>query len=272
MTVAGLRRRRNTRIVPDGDLGFNYNNPAEGFVSPYFQAVMQDAPDVYFRLDETGSGPFVDIANGHNATPNGTIVTQASLLSLDPDASAKFDWGAGTLQHAATTYNLSQRPLTVEAWVNPGALDGQGQGSQIIVSCGPTGGWAVEIQDADGTYTLTYETVAFYNFTSSVKAAVGVTHHIVFVLQTGNTIDFYLNGSFQQTIATAALAATTNKLCIGRKDGFANGFPRSTIDEVAIYKSALTYERIRAHYDASLYGRYGAADSRVVHRAWSGRS
>lgn len=271
MPPGGIRPRRETRT--------RINAYAYNVTPTWVSEVQADYPDIWYRLNDTGAGPFIEQQKNMSATPNGTIVSDTSLLVSDPNAAAKFDWSSGTLQHATTSYNIAQQPLTAEVWVKPIALDGQAQGSAIIMGCGPTGGWAIECQDADGTWTLTYETVAFYNFSSSVKAAVGVTQHLVFVMQSGNTIDFYVNGVFQQTLATGTMAPTANNFCIARKDGFGSGFPRCTIDEVLVYKSPLSAARIAAHYIAGIAGRYPyssafppAHGARVVHRPWAGRS
>lgn len=218
-------------------------------MSAYSDAVLADSPDAYFRLNDTGSGAFVDMA-GHvsDLTPNGTIVSAPSLIA-DSDASAKFDSAAGTLQHATSTYTSSQIPLTVEFWCKPASLTGSGaNGSSVVVSCGLTGGWAVEYLNTTGVWQVTYESVAFYPFTGTTPAAIGVVQHVVVVMRTATAADLYVNAVFQATVTTGTLAATTNKLCIGRYDTFGSGFPQATIDEVAIYKNVLSATRIMVHY------------------------
>lgn len=276
MTVAGLRRRRNTRIVPDGDLGLNYDNPDETPLSPYFQAVMADGPDVYYRLDETGSGPFVDIKNAHNLTPNTTIVTASSLLTADPDAAATFDYSSG-LASADIAYDLTQTTTTIEYWVKPISLTAGGaqlynQAIGCVTATG-TRGWNTGYR-TNGVWSFTLAGVATYEFTTATPiATVGVTNHVVVVL-VGTAASLYIDGAFKQTITIGAMLTGTGPgVHISGYTGLgANYQIRATIDELAIYKSALTYAQIRAHYDASLYGRYGAAAERVVRRAWAGRS
>lgn len=219
----------------------------------YASEVLLDGPDVYLPMLESGAGPFVDVANGHNLTPSGTIVTAASLLRTDASTAAKFA-AATTLQHSTSTYTVSQQPLTVEFWVNPQSLTGSGANNAYIVSCGLTGGWSAEWEAGSGQWWVTYEGVAFYKFTNGPNAAVGVTQHIAMVLQSGNTIDLYVNGVFRQTISTGALGATTMKYCVARLDTYGLGFPNATIAHVAIYKSALPGYRIAAHYAAGVSG------------------
>lgn len=217
----------------------------------YTTEVLADSPDVYYRLSETGSGPFVDVVGGHNAPPDGVIVSATSLIPSDADAAAAFDYST-TLTKAVSGYVLSQRPLTVEAWVSPlGLVGSSAAGYSIIVSCGVAGGWVAHYMDT-AIWALTYQGVLTYQFTLSTHAAIGVTQHVVFVLQTGNTIDLYLNGSFQETKATGGLVATGNKLTVAGYETLASGRPKAIIDEVAIYKSALSAGRIAAHYAAGI--------------------
>lgn len=221
-------------------------------MAAYATEVLADSPDVYYRLRDTGPGPFVDLIAGNNATPNGAIVNAAGLIDEEGPA-AKFDSAAGTLQHATSGYTVSQIPLTIEFWVNPQSLTGTTPNpSSVVVSCGLTGGWAVEYVNTTGLWQVTYETVAFYPFTGTTPAAIGLTQHVVVVLRTATAADLYINGVFQATVTTGTLAATTNKLCLGRYDTFGSGFPQATVQEVAIYKSALSAARIAAHYAAGI--------------------
>jgi hypothetical protein len=220
-------------------------------VSAYSVAVLTDSPDVYYRLDETGAGPFVDVANAHNATPDGTIVTAASLLVTDADAAAKFD-PATTLTQATTGYIVAQQPMTVEFWINPASLTGSIGGTSIVLghtnSTG-TNGWICDYVDSTGVWQWTLSAVAFYPFASAVKAQIGVKQHIAFVL-TASTVELFVNGASQGTIAVGTMVAATGHLVIGSSEfSTANRQrPKATIDEIAIYKSAISGARIAAHF------------------------
>lgn len=217
----------------------------------YTSEVLADSPDVYFRLDDTGAGPFVDVIAAHNATSSGTIINGSSLIPTDADASTVFD-PTTTCNKAVTTYTVSQRPLTVEFWITPANLTGSAAaGASVAVQCGMTGGWSIEYLDTTGIWRMTYQGVAFYPFTLSTPAAIGTRQHVVIVLNSANTVDLYINGVFQQTLATGALGATANKLTIAGQQTVAPARAKATIDEVAVYKSALSASRILAHYTAA---------------------
>ena len=221
-------------------------------MSAYSAQVLADSPDVYFRLDETGAGPFVDIANAHNATPDGTIVTDTSLLVTDADASARFNPG-GTLTKATTSYILQAQPFTIEFWVKPASLTGSSGGASIVVSgegAGGTSGWQVAYVDATGVWRLLLDGEAFHSFGSGVKAQIGVTQHVVFV--TGaSQVELFINAASQGTSACGSLVGPGGFLVIGGQVLGLAARANATIDEVAVYKSALDSSRIAAHYLAA---------------------
>jgi hypothetical protein len=216
---------------------------------PYAAEVLADAPDVYLRLDETGSGPFVDVVAGNDLTPDGAIVSAASLLASDPDASATFDYTT-TLTKAVSAYTVAQQPMTIELWVKPISLTGSSLSASIVASCSSgANGWSAKYRDTTGAWRFTTHGVKDYDFTAA--ASIGVTQHVVFVFQASNAVDLYINGVFQQTVTHGvAMTATTSKLTVAGFEVGTSARPKATIDEVAVYKSALSAARIAAHYQA----------------------
>jgi hypothetical protein len=206
---------------------------------------------VYFRLDETGAGPFVDQIAGNNATTSGTIVSGASLLVTDTDASAVFD-PATTLNKATTSYIINQQTFSVEFWCKPASLTGSGSGGEsIVVSALPsagTSGWECAYVDSTGVWRCAFNGVAFYAFASAVKAQIGVKQHIVFVF-TVSTVELFVNGASQGTVAIGTIVAPGGTVVIGGSNFSSNvSRAQATIDEVAVYKNALSAARIAAHF------------------------
>lgn len=217
-------------------------------MSAYSTAVLADSPDVYYRLDETGAGPLVDVVAAHNATANATIVSASSLVPMDSDAAVTLDY-TGAFFKGTTAYTLAQQPMTVEFWINPTALT-TNSGWPVVVSCtnNATNGWAAQYQVTTGLWTFTTCGVNDYAFTAAAVA--GTTQHIVFVFKASNDVDLYVNGAFSQTISNATpMSATTGFVTIGDSQALGRNM-RGTVDELAIYKSALSAVRIGAHYTA----------------------
>jgi hypothetical protein len=211
----------------------------------YSSEVMLDAPDVYFRLSETGSGPLVDVIGANNATPNTTIVTGASLLSSDGDAGITLARNSG-FKIATTTYPIAQVPMSIEFWIKPSNLTGP---AYCFTSNDGSHGWTVSYTNATGAWGLQEWGGSGFNFSGAVVS--GVRQHVVFVLSSSNNCSLYLNGAFSQTITGgAAMVATTVALAIGNP----TSGPAAVIDEFAIYKSELPGYRVAAHYQAGVAG------------------
>lgn len=224
-------------------------------MTTYSAEVLADAPDAYYRLNQTGSGAgaFVDDANGHNVTPNATIVQSVSLIG-EPDASATFDHTTAFWQ-ASLAYDASQNPTTVEFWVNPVSLTAGGAQLYNVIAADCTSGggrgWNAGYR-TNGVWTLIYSGVAVYEFTLATPiATVGVTNHVVFVVN-GAATDLYIDGSFTQSLATGTMLTGGGAQIIlgGIQLASVNYAPRAVADEIAIYKSALSAGRIAAHFSA----------------------
>lgn len=221
-------------------------------------AMLASAPDWYARLDETGSGPFVDVIAGRNATPSGTIVPDTSLLASDPDPSARFN-PAGTLNKATTAYVVNGQPMTVAFLVKPASLTGSSGGASVVMSALPaagTSGWDVAYIDTTGVWRLLLGNVAFYNFTAATKAQIGVLQHIAVVLTT-TTVELFVNGVSQGTLATGTMLGPGGTLVIGGSNVGTGGRPNATIDEPALWRRAVTSSEI-ANLAALALGTPGA--------------
>lgn len=231
-------------------------------MSAYSAAVLADAPDVYFRLDET-SGNFIDIANGHNATPNAAIVSASSLLLSDLDAAAKFTW-VGGLQQAATSYVLAQIPMTIELWINVASFtaDPAATGyyaataaANMLIGSGNANGWGLGHRNSNTGGTpgqLYWVHPGQGDFSVSYTLALNTTYHVVVRINT-NLVEFYVNGTFATSFAPAdMILPSTGSLILNNADAATN--PRgdlNAMDEVAIYKSSLSAGRILAHFNAA---------------------
>lgn len=220
-------------------------------MSAYSAAVLADTPDCYYRLDETGSGPFVDQVAANNLTPNATIVSVSGLIVTDAASPATQLDHAGSFFKANSTHTVSQRPLTVEFWVTPQSLTGFGGTASVIASCAAIGnGWQTKYLITTGRWRFTTTGVADYDFTTAPAAQIGVKQHVVFVFKVDNSVDLYIDGAFQQNVTgPATINATTGFLALGDFGG--GQYPQAIIDELAVYTAALSAGRIAAHYAAA---------------------
>lgn len=241
--------------------------PAVAASRSYQATILNDGPDVYYRLDESGSGPFIDVAHNHNATPSGTITSAAGLIpgdSLDP-ATTFSPTFKGTV---AGTYNGAfATSMTVEMWVRLSSVAADQYFVQNTVS-GFTG-YSVMRAVSGAKWQWISHGVAAFPFTTT-PLSVGQLQHVVMVARSGVGVDLYLDGVFQQTVGGADGLTPTEGLFLGHSGGTAS--PSGDVDEIAIYKYALSAAQIFQHYIVGITPQAGAATPSAVTPAAAGVS
>lgn len=218
-------------------------------MSAYDTIVIGHSPDVFYILNDSSGAPTIvdSSGNGHDATNGFGFLSVASLLPLDAETASQWDYGVGPLRLDGP-YSVSQQPLTVEFLVKPASLTGFSGGHSTVIASGLTGGWACQYLVTTGTWRFKTFGVKDYDFTAA--AVSGTVQHVVFVLQSSNAVDLYINGSFQQTVTSVSgIGATTDAITLASISG-GGTYMTGQIQKAAVYKSALTAGNILAHYQA----------------------
>ena len=172
---------------------------------------------------------------------NGTNATWASKTD-DPD----FDFVAAD-------------SMTVSAWVKSDAAGNPGT-REYVVSKGAPGaaGYALYFEATNGypVYAIdddTSWTTPDFTATHSTDMYDATWHHVVGVKDGTNTIKIYVDGIFRNTSASIAAEGTlanASSLVVGDSDAIDNGSEfTGDIDEVKIYRFALTSEEIKLEYN-----------------------
>ncbi len=219
-------------------------------VAPYADVVMADQPLRYYRLDDTGSFAYDAMGSGnygtlHNSPTRGVT----GLLTGDSDtamtfASASSEYISASSSGVATANHV----WSLEAWIKtPSVFSAQ----MIVVAFGLAGTNHEEAQiyldSAGKAYAGTYggDTAGYALSTSSV-------FHLVATWD-GTTLVLYVNGVSRETATPGAMTipATGIYTSIGATAASAPTlYFNGTIDEVAIYTTALSSTRVSAHYTA----------------------
>lgn len=214
----------------------------------YRAAVLLDGPSLYLRLDEASGTVAADSSgNALDGTYVGAPtlgVTGAIVTSNDTAVTLN-----GTTQYITDPDNALLDPgdiFSLEFWYNAvatGAVDG-------LMDKG-NNGYAVQT-DAAGHIVLVKQGVSTI-VTSLTIPTVGFWTHVV-VTKSGVTSRIYLNGVDQSgAVTNATIVATADALLIGIGTGPANPFAGS-MDEVALYPTALSAAQVLAHYNAAAMG------------------
>ncbi len=215
---------------------------------------MADGPILYWRLDEQSGTTALDASgNGHSGTAHpdtGAInVAQPSPINSD-GASTSYAFAPSPSNQcyvasgASTAWDTSS--FTAECWVKPSST-----GSTKF---GLMGIWAT---DARWYIRCNPTTVEIYlsltSFSTSATLTLDVWNYLVVTFD-GINFRTYVNGSLGSTNAGALYALVTNSpFYVGHNNGTAVGSEEliGGMDEVALYGSALSADRIAVHYNAA---------------------
>lgn len=208
--------------------------------SKYADAVLADQPLAYWRLNETSGTVAVDSAGDHDGLLKGGVKLGEPGALSESDPAMYFD--GTTYVDVGDELDLAGgQTFTIEAWVYPQAGEG-GYFGKAMYDQGYKG-WFLADNDSTIQFVRDGSTVAV-----SVIPYTEYTH--VVGTYDGLNLILYLNGAKAGSkVATNPVTDHPNPLLIGRVNGW-NDFV-GWIDEVAIYGSALSEERIKAHYDAA---------------------
>ena len=241
--------------------------PGSGTSDAYLNAVLADTPLSYWRLDDAAGATTAVARLGPNGTyTTGTTLAQPGARPGHTGTSALFN---GTSQHVAFTsiHTFPGRAaMSVEAWVKPDAtwtsyprIVSKERYNRTETSPTPTigadhSGWALVGHPDSGPYghRVTLERYAGATNTSVMTTAPlpsGVWSHLVATYD-GTTMRIYVNGTLSaRAPSSVSLLDGTNAFSIGSATGWSDFFDGG-IDEVAVYGTALSPERVLAHYNA----------------------
>ena len=221
----------------------------------YEQVIMSDSPTAYWRFEESStSDPAADTATGDGAQ-NGTYIGTATLVPGIVGQALNVDPAASGGEVSAPGVNMT-RSFTAETW----AISETANWNAL--------GWLTNDRGANGFLThptmnsrswqgyLMNNAAQHEQIGSHTPADIQQWHHYAITYDDATkTGRMYFDGVAVATNASMTSvrdATSTINVHMGR-DGGSSGWDRKgdgSLDEVAIYNSALGPDRIRAHYFA----------------------
>ena len=230
----------------------------------YAKAVLGDGAVAYYRLSDASGAKLCDASprkNDGTYATSGLTYQQPGALKGVSDTALTAD---GTVNPATSTGYVpvfGAVDFTLEAWFKTTSkLDqmvvdiGQG-GTGRIAGIGPStakGGICGSLPDAvafdtwDGYFTGDASSVGINVFD-------GAWHYLVgsYTQAGGGSVDLYLDGKLLATTKVSDQPATSVVRIGYWVDTFCNSPFAGSIDEVAIYPTALTAAQVKAHYTAA---------------------
>ncbi len=221
-----------------------------------------DGAQAQWRLGEpAGSRTFFDSlnANAGAALGGGLSFAQTGALDGDANTAASFNGTDDYLDLGDRFDFAGTSSFTAEAWINRGTANEAGGLRRIfdkVNAVSPTDGWRVSIvpaSDAANAQKIRFERrgSAQSSVDSATRTVAGRWYHVA-VSYNGASMSVYVNGVLESsTASSASIGDTANplRLAWGPQAGSAEHYG-GTIDEAAIYNTALSATRIADHYIA----------------------
>jgi hypothetical protein len=215
--------------------------------SAYADQVLADGPVSYWRLGDTSGTTASDVMGANPGTYTGGVTLgQQGALTGDADPAASFD-GVNDYVLVPDSSSLDLTAgVTIEAWVKRNKSGVW----QVLVGKPGTG------QSKYENYALWFNTsnqvVAYFgdgvSFISVVSPLDTSWHHVA-ASYNNSTAKLYVDGALAaQASSTIHLTANSLPLNMGRANG-GSYFFGGLLDEVAVYPTALSADRIRAHHE-----------------------
>jgi RHS repeat-associated protein len=218
--------------------------------STYSTAVLNDGAIGYWRLGETSGTTAADASpSGNPGTYTGSYTLgQPGAIYQDTDTAVKFTGGYVDINQSTSL--MPPTALSVEAWVKPTST---ADGTAIFASptvANPYGNSGYMLYFTAGRLRM-YVAPNVNGWTYAEAPPIIPLNIWTYVVGTwdGSNIRIYLNGTLQATAPALGIAygtPTANALIAKYAGG---GTLSATVDEVAVYGTALSQTQISNHYN-----------------------
>jgi hypothetical protein len=230
-----------------------YRHGAAAPIGTYNDEVMADSPGVYWKLDEA-SGVSVNDSSGNNrgATYAGVpTLNQASLLSDGTGKSVIFD-GSNDRVHIAYASWMDCTSWTGECLLVAPSSTGTfvvfsrwTDSNDASMLCQIVNGKLNGIASAGGNWTVTSTAVGATTLTP------GTTYHVACVLTAGSTVQVFVNGVLDGSIATSVASNSGDTQGMDLANGANTVYSAIRLDEYAWYPTAISAARLLVHATAA---------------------
>ncbi|WP_153392843.1 PKD domain-containing protein [Ornithinicoccus halotolerans] len=221
----------------------------------YGAAVLQDNPFLYWRLNEAGGDVAQDYGGEHHGgNYYGGVTRQATgALTGTNDAAVVLDGSSGHVVGRPNTEVSNPGPFSAEVWFRTTTTRG---GKLIGFGNQPTG---LSSNYDRHVFMLNDGRLAFGVWTGSENRATsaaayndGQWHHVV-ATQGSEGMSLYVDGDLVASNPQTSAQSYTGYWRLGGDrvwSGASSGYLAGTLDEAAVYTTALSADRVASHYRA----------------------
>lgn len=207
----------------------------------YRAAVLAAGPQAYWSLDETNSGQATD-ASGKGRTGSFSGGVTGGQAGAGAGTAVSFNGSDGAMTVADANALRLNGSFSIEMWVKLDAFTRTWPGLLAKGSASSANGYLIYFKP-DGRMVFKRNNVEAA--TSPGALTSGFNHFVV--TYDGGTVRWYVNGALQTTkTATFPTNNGTDAFVVGRGDEYGT----MTVDELAVYPSALDGGTVQSHYNA----------------------
>jgi hypothetical protein len=215
----------------------------------YEAAIAADAPVSWWRLSETAGTTAADqqgVANG-TYSANGKTLGVAGLVPSTPaNTAVAFNGSNGTVRVGHTSAHNLTSAVSLEAWIRPTTLPSSGNFRSVLTKAEA---YSLQFNGPRLEFTIIQNGTRRRLQTPTGTIVAGTTYHVVGTFD-GSAQRLYVNGVQVASVALSGAASTsTTGVHIGSWSGGGEYFA-GTIDEAAIYRTALPAASVAAHHSA----------------------
>ncbi|HEV8655930.1 MAG TPA: S8 family serine peptidase [Candidatus Limnocylindria bacterium] len=208
--------------------------------------LLADHPAGVWRLGESSGSVAADASGNALAGTYESGVTLGQSGAVSDDSAAAFAGGAVSVP-ASSALDL-RSAFSVEAWVRPSVAGQNGGILEKTVNGTLNTQYLLFLEGGLAKFRLS--TAGTLVTLSGPAPALNSWTHLVGTFD-GATLRLYLNGALVGATPAAPSSGGSGVTIIGRLAGGIYGFV-GVLDEVAVYPSALSAERVRAHYQGGV--------------------
>ena len=212
----------------------------------YSATVLADTPYLWYRLGESAGTTATDSSgNSRDGTYTGTYTLgTAGLLTGDSDTAVAFN--SGYVITKANVTGFGNAAWTLEAWIKGTS---SANGDVVWIGGDATNTGANLRINTSGHIACVAGTLS-HDF-GGANLADGAVHHVLMTYDGAGTMKAWADGSqYGSDWSCGTLAIATGLAYVACLNFYYIG----TVDEAAIYSTALTSTRISAHYTAGMTG------------------
>jgi RHS repeat-associated protein len=212
----------------------------------YRSSVLADGPLGYWRLGEA-SGTVGSDASGNalDLTYANVTLAQAAAIDSDTDKAASFNGSSSKGSRSIVTTATSN--FSLEAWVRWSGASATATQIFLLNGTYNVNGYRVQLNGVSGANSRVYVFKGATAFDTGYTLPANSWTHLVATVDASSNLRFYVNGALSYgPVSFGAVTVPTGETVAGSTG--TTRFFNGRLDELAVYNTALSANRVAAHY------------------------